>query len=512
MENFDNFYEIGMGFISNSVNYKSKYPENDLLFLKNDNTKPSNEETTDGRNRNEFSIIFKPDEKIPIPDTTGNGVATEGLDTKHYGEDVDVNAVQAKSEMNNLINIFLYLKSLLLQDIQYIKIENLEITQILFNNTIKLNPKTKIDHSFIKLFNKYSLSQLVDKMIYTLSTFDPTRTEDFIDEYFIDNIYKLTNIELYGSDFSNFRFNEIFGTDFNKINDIINDVVKASDIINSTNFKDLCDNKTKLIKNNFKNYDNRSSILLKQTVDKLYITAIRIQSFVESLLSDIRKYIDYIRPTQPKIIKFPTPIFTYGTKIDPWISSDYHLLKELLHGGSKDNTERTEKIIEMHNKLVKPDDEFLFLGDISESEFFDNKQYVNSWIFDKLKNCCKRLNGRKILLIGNNDTGSDEFYKECGFKEIYHDPIITDKFIFSHGPINTISNKLNIHGHIHGNKHYWNIDFHNHIDAYYGLWGSPVKLSYLTKKQIQSFYYNGCTIDKSECEDPELLKKPFNIN
>lgn len=510
MNNFDDFYEIGMGFTSNTINENSNYPSNDLLFLKNKPEK-ENEKTSDGRNKNEFSIIYKPNEDIPIPDTTGNGVSTEGLDLKHYGEDVHMDAVRAKSQMNNLINIFLYLKSLLLDDTKYIKIENPEISQILFSNTIKTNPKTKIDHSFVNFFDKYSLFTLVDKLIYTLQSFDPSRTEDFIDDYFIDNIYKVTNIELYSSECLNYKFNEIFGTDFHKFNEIITDIFKILDLINSTDFIQLCDKKTKLIKENFKKYDERSSILLKESVDKLYTTAVRVQSFIETLISDIRKYIEYINPESQKIIKFSSPIFLYGSKIDPWISTDYHLLKELLHGGSEDNTERTEKIIEMHNKVVKPNDEFLFLGDISESELFDNKKYVNSWIFEKLKECCNRLNGRKILLIGNNDTGPDEFYKECGFKEIYHDPIITDKFIFSHGPINTISNKLNVHGHIHGNKRYWNIDFHNHIDAYYGLWGSPVKLSYLNKKQIQSFYYNGCIIDRNRCKDPELLKKPFNI-
>lgn len=516
MKDFDNFYEIGMGFIDNSTNDESNYPENDLLFLQNKQKRKDVKRTTsDGRDGDTFSVIYRPDPNFPVPDTTGNGVATEGLDTDYYNKDqkVNDNAIKAKSELNNLINLYLYIKTLLMDDINKITIENVEITGQLFNNSIKMNYKTTITHSYIKLIGKYSIYDLFKKLIYTLESFDPTRDDnEFIDSYYIDQIYKVMNISLYGTGSLNYNFNDIFGTDFDKFNNIITDLNNIFELINKTNFKVLCDSKVKTIKSNFAKYDNVSGTILKETVDKIYNTTIVFQSFLEYLLMDMIKYLEFITPVQPKIIKFNSRIFLYDNKIDPWISCDYHLLKELLHGGSEESTERSESIIEMHNAVVKPNDDFLFLGDISESEFFDNKKCVNSWIFEKLKSCCKRLNGRKIIIIGNNDTGPDDFYKQCGFTEIHHDPIITNKYIFSHGPVNTISNKLNIHGHIHGNKRYWGIDYHNHIDAYYALWGSPVKLSQLTKKDIQSFYYNGCVTDNKEiCKDTELFKKPGNI-
>ena len=114
MEDFDNFYEIGMGFIENPTNDELNYPQNDLLFLQNKQKKKEDKRlTSDGRDRNEFSIIYKPDPNIPNPDTTGNSVATEALDTNYYNKNkkIDNNAVKAKSELNNLINLFFIYKN-----------------------------------------------------------------------------------------------------------------------------------------------------------------------------------------------------------------------------------------------------------------------------------------------------------------------------------------------------------------------------------------------------------------
>lgn len=168
--------------------------------------------------------------------------------------------------------------------------------------------------------------------------------------------------------------------------------------------------------------------------------------------------------------------------IDPWVSSDYHLLKELKYGNK--DLRRTNDIIAMHNKFVKPNDVFLFLGDISESEFFDQDKEK---IMNELIKYCNRLNGIKILLTGNNDTIDIDVYKQMGFKEIYTEAVATQNYIFSHHPVPT-ANKLNLHGHIHGTKEYWNMNAEKHIDVYFGLYGQPVKLSYLNKYYLDGKY------------------------
>lgn len=111
------------------------------------------------------------------------------------------------------------------------------------------------------------------------------------------------------------------------------------------------------------------------------------------------------------------------------------------------------------------------------------------------------------MVIGNNDNYDFcNFYKQCGFTKIYKNPVLIQnpifkpfdegsKLLFSHEPIDIEkefgteeSNKiLNIHGHIHGTKTYWDgINPKNHIDCYYGLYEKPMRLSELIK-----FYNSG---------------------
>jgi hypothetical protein len=118
------------------------------------------------------------------------------------------------------------------------------------------------------------------------------------------------------------------------------------------------------------------------------------------------------------------------------------------------------------------------------------------------------------MIKGNNDTGRNEIYKKCGFVEIYDDPILLDKHVFSHGPIITYNNVINVHGHIHGSKNYWGVDPKDHIDVYYGIYGRPMKLSELDKFKTMLEYQQGCkkTNPPLNQSDPETLKSPININ
>lgn len=180
---------------------------------------------------------------------------------------------------------------------------------------------------------------------------------------------------------------------------------------------------------------------------------------------------------------------------DPFISADYHLLKEIRHG--KNDISRTIDIIKMHNSIVKPSDCFLFLGDISESEIFDRDSLI---VKRELIKLCNQLNGNKIILRGNNDTGDDELYYKMGFKKIINkESAIKDNIIFSHKPVEVKDDKmLNVHGHIHGSREYWNIDYKNHIDAYFGLYGRPMKLSELITYYNENKYTGCFTVNKEE--------------
>ena len=72
-------------------------------------------------------------------------------------------------------------------------------------------------------------------------------------------------------------------------------------------------------------------------------------------------------------------------------------------------------------------------------------------------NICKSLNGKKILVMGNHDEHTPNWYRECGFEEVSRFPVIYENFwILSHEPmyVNTNMPYANIFGHIHSNPIY----------------------------------------------------------
>ena len=81
------------------------------------------------------------------------------------------------------------------------------------------------------------------------------------------------------------------------------------------------------------------------------------------------------------------------------------------------------------------------------------------------KEILAQLNGRKFLVKGNHDIQTNQYYRDCGFKEVYEHPIIIRGFwILSHEPlyVNTNMPYANIFGHVHNspifktysNQHY----------------------------------------------------------
>lgn len=105
--------------------------------------------------------------------------------------------------------------------------------------------------------------------------------------------------------------------------------------------------------------------------------------------------------------------------------------------------EMTEALIDNHNKVVKPNDTWIHLGDFA----FAGKSFIEGVI--------SRLNGRKTFIIGNHDNEgimrslSDSVYREW-YGEIHNIPVH-----LYHFPIESwhrkFHNALHIHGHTHGN-------------------------------------------------------------
>ena len=123
-------------------------------------------------------------------------------------------------------------------------------------------------------------------------------------------------------------------------------------------------------------------------------------------------------------------------------------------------------MINSHNEVVTDDDFVLMVGDLSAN--LKGRQ-------DHFKELLKLLKGKKILIRGNHDYESDEFYKEAGFIDIV-DYIEVGRIFVSHYPcyesrwiqkqekehlniINRDHCDTVIHGHIHNkNPDEWESD------------------------------------------------------
>ena len=139
-----------------------------------------------------------------------------------------------------------------------------------------------------------------------------------------------------------------------------------------------------------------------------------------------------------------------------FVTADMHfgddVVRKLNRKQFKDVDEMNEEIIRKWNKTVSSEDTVYVLGDIAK------KGYIG---------LCKRLNGKKILILGNHDVdefGEDEkVYLENGFTEVHPYSIRYGEFIeLSHElqPINS-DFRINLHGHLHNAvvslKGYYNI-------------------------------------------------------
>lgn len=111
----------------------------------------------------------------------------------------------------------------------------------------------------------------------------------------------------------------------------------------------------------------------------------------------------------------------------------------------KDVNEMNETMIKNWNEVVSNQDIVLHLGDVA----LGSK--------DEARKIIKRLNGRKILIKGNHDNWTDEFYKECGFEYVSRYPIVWNQFfLLSHAPLplSETTPYYNYYGHVHNDEKY----------------------------------------------------------
>ena len=99
--------------------------------------------------------------------------------------------------------------------------------------------------------------------------------------------------------------------------------------------------------------------------------------------------------------------------------------------------EMDEAMIKNWNETVTNKDVVIHLGDFG----LGSKEYISSIV--------KRLNGKKILIMGNHDNWSEQTYRDIGFHTVSRFPIIfNDIYLLSHAP--RVSNGfITVFGHVH---------------------------------------------------------------
>lgn len=133
-----------------------------------------------------------------------------------------------------------------------------------------------------------------------------------------------------------------------------------------------------------------------------------------------------------------------------WLIGDTHFCHRNIIkycGRPFDNIEKmNETLISNWNKVVKRDDRVFMLGDFA----LCGK--------DKIIEIGQKLNGRKILILGNHDGASLSTYYNAGFEMVSKFPIIfQDFFILSHEPIEFLPLNtpfVNIFGHVHNDMRF----------------------------------------------------------
>lgn len=154
-----------------------------------------------------------------------------------------------------------------------------------------------------------------------------------------------------------------------------------------------------------------------------------------------------------------------------YITSDFHFDDKVTFFLSRNRfnsiEEMNEKIIENYNAMVKPRDTCYILGDIGKGK--------------NLGIHISRLNGKKILIMGNHDLLTKEQYLEMGFDEVHEFPIFYNEYVvLSHEPQKIDTDYyINVHGHLHNstliNPEYINVCIDLNFDK-------PINIEHILKK------------------------------
>ena len=144
---------------------------------------------------------------------------------------------------------------------------------------------------------------------------------------------------------------------------------------------------------------------------------------------------------------------------DIWFISDHHFNHKNIIKYSERPFSTTfvmeNKMVELHNMVVKPEDIVILVGDFGFCGTKVGKEIL------------KRLNGYKIFILGNHDVYHNKF-KNFGYDEVYvcktfdYDGVTLN---MTHYPMCEETEGLNIHGHVHKGKNIFVGDHHFNVNC-----------------------------------------------
>ena len=107
--------------------------------------------------------------------------------------------------------------------------------------------------------------------------------------------------------------------------------------------------------------------------------------------------------------------------------------------------EMDQVMIKRWNETVSNKDIVIHLGDFSFYGKYKTREII------------QKLNGKKILIMGNHDNYTEQFYRDAGFHTVSRFPIIYDNFyMLSHAPVQLSETTpyANFYGHVHNDEKY----------------------------------------------------------
>lgn len=144
-----------------------------------------------------------------------------------------------------------------------------------------------------------------------------------------------------------------------------------------------------------------------------------------------------------------------------WVWSDLHFghnnIIKFSDRPYRDTVEMDEELIDNFNRLVGPDDVSIWVGDVSFRGYTETAKILY------------RLPGYKILIAGNHDMEKKKGVRKMPFDEVhivYNLQIGETKVAFTHYPMDNLPiDWVNVHGHIHKNKHFNEVETTTHINV-----------------------------------------------